>query len=74
MKLSDILEHDIVSKSKQKPKIFWKIPRMKRIYPPFSKGAFKTLINPTGGEQLKNPVGGKVVQDTNTMDQKEIRS
>ena len=74
MKLSDILEHEIVSKAKQKPKIYWMLPKMKRVYPPFSKGAFKEIINPTGGEQLKNPAGGKVIQLSNTMDKKEIRS
>lgn len=74
MKLSDIFEHNIVPISKQKPKVFWKLPKMNRVYPPFSKGAFKKLINPTGGEQLKNPAGGKVLQDTNAMSKKEIRS
>ena len=74
MKLKDILEHEIVSKDRLKSKVLWKIPKIKRTYPPFSKGAFKALIDVTGGEQIKDPAGGKVLKKSNSMKKGKIKS
>lgn len=67
MKLQDILEHDIVPKDHLKSKVLWHIPKMKRTEPPFTKNAFYKLIDVTGGKQIKDPAGGKVIQKSNTM-------
>lgn len=74
MKVKDILEHNVVPKSKQKSKVFWTLPKMKRTEPPFSKGAFSKLIDVTGGEQIKDPAGGKVIQTSNSMKKKTLKS
>lgn len=67
MKLVDILEHEIVPKDRLKSRIFWKIPKMLRTEPPFTKRAFYKLRDVTGGKQIKDPVGGKVLKKSNTM-------
>ena len=61
MKLVEIIEHNIVPKEKQKSKVVKRNLKMKRKKLPFTKGAFKELINPTGGKRIRNPVGGKVL-------------
>ena len=72
MKLIDIIEHDIVPADKTKSRILWKLPKMKRVDPPFTKGAFKALMDITGGKQIENPAGGKVLKKTNTMKKGEL--
>lgn len=74
MKLQDIIEHNIVAKDRLAPRVLKTLPTMKRTDPPFTKGAFKALRDVTGGKQIKNPAGGKVVQKSNTMKKKEISS
>jgi len=62
MKLSNIIsEHVIVPKSKQKPKKLKTLPKMKKVYPPFTKGTFKELINVKKNPIIKDPAGGKVL-------------
>lgn len=74
MKLTDILEHDIVSKDRLKSKILWKLPKMKRTYPPFTKNAFKdgvfSLIDVERVKQIEDPAGGKVLKKSNSMKKK----
>lgn len=72
MKVQEIIENAIVPKEKLKSKVFWKIPKMKRTVPPFSKGAFAKLIDVTGGEQIEDPVGGEVVSKSNSMKKSTI--
>ena len=62
MKLVDIIEQDIVPKKKSKSKVLKKLPRMKKVEPPFTKGSFKKLLSVTGGPRIKNPDGGKVLK------------
>ncbi len=72
MKLKDIIEHDIVPVDKTKSKVLLKLPKMKRVDPPFTKGAFKALMDITGGKQIEDPAGGKVLKKTNTMKKGEL--
>lgn len=67
MKLFDIMSNHVVPKEKQKSKVYWELPKMKKTYPPFSKGAFSKLIDVTGGDQIEDPAGGKVLKRDNTM-------
>lgn len=60
MKLQDIIEHDIVPKSRQKSRVLKRDLKMSKKYLPFTK-AFSKLIDVTGGELIKDPAGGKVV-------------
>lgn len=66
MKLTDIYKHDIVPEDRKQSKVLGKLPKMKRKYLPFTD-AFGKLIDVTGGPAIKNPAGGKVVKQTNTM-------
>ena len=72
MKLKDIIEHDIVAADRLLSRVLKKLPTMKRVDPPFTKGAFKALRDVTGGKQIKNPAGGKVLKKTNTMKKGEL--
>jgi len=72
MKLKDIIEHDIVAADKAVSRILKKLPTMKRVDPPFTKGSFKALMDVTGGKQIENPAGGKVLKKTNTMKKGEL--
>ncbi len=72
MKLHDILEHDIVPSNRLDPKVFWTIPKMDQVDPPFTKGAFRPLLDVTGGDGVKDPVGGKVLRKDNTMKKGEL--
>lgn len=67
MKLTDIYKHNIVPEDRKKSKVLWKLPKMKRKYLPFTQSAFRKLIDVTGGPAIKDPAGGKVVKQTNTM-------
>lgn len=69
--LRSLIEHDIVSKDKQGPKVLKKLPKMKRTEPPFSKG-FDELIKVKRAKQIKNPAGGKVLKKDNTMEKGEL--
>jgi len=62
-----LVEHDIVPEKRKKKKVLKTRPKMKKTYPPFSKGAFAKLIDVTGGPQIKDPAGGKVIKKSNTM-------
>ena len=62
MKLVDILEQDIVPKKKLKSRKLKDLPKMKKVEPPFTKGAFRKLLSVTGGSRIKDPVGGKVLK------------
>lgn len=66
-------EHDITSKESQKSKVLKKLPKMKKVQPPFTKG-FEKLLKVKRAKQIKKPAGGKVVQVSNTMDKKTITS
>lgn len=72
LKLRDIIEHDIVPADRTNSKVLLKLPKMKRVDPPFTKGAFKALLDVTGGKQIENPAGGKVLKKTNTMKKGEL--
>lgn len=72
MKLKDIFEHDIVAADRLLGRVLKKLPKMKRVDPPFTKGAFKALMDVTGGKQIENPAGGKVIKKTNTMKKGEF--
>ncbi len=72
MKLKDILEHSIVSPDRLKGKVLKTLPRMDKVDPPFTKGAFKALMDVTGGKQIENPAGGKVLKKANTMKKGEL--
>lgn len=74
MKLRDIIEHEIVAAERKVARILKKLPTMKRTDPPFTKGAFKTLLDVTGGKQIENPAGGNVLKKSNTMKKQEISS
>lgn len=71
MKLKEIIEHEIVSKDKQSPKILKTLPKMKRTELPFSKG-FKSLTKIKRAKQIKKPAGGKVLKKDNTMEKGEL--
>lgn len=62
MKLADIFEQDIVPEKKLKSKVLKKLPKMKKVEPPFTKGSFKKLLSVTGGPRIKDPAGGKVLK------------
>jgi hypothetical protein len=69
MKLKDILEHEIGGDPT--PKILKRLPTMKRVQPPFTKG-FKKLLKVKRAKQIKDPVGGKVLKKDNTMKKGEL--
>ncbi len=62
MKLADLFEQDIVPDKKTKSKVLKKLPKMKRVEPPFTKGSFKKLLSVTGGPRIKDAAGGKFIK------------
>ena len=62
MKLVDLTDQNIVPKKKTKSKVLKKIPSMKQVEPPFTKGSFKKLLSVTGGPRIKDAAGGKFLK------------